>query len=108
MNIKYVIKLSFLTMLFVLVGIHSSYADIFDEITLRAKNLGFGLKQSGYLIAGLGLIAFSVAAIFNKISWKTLAYIMVSCFLLTFLTAVVEYTQSSVQEVVIDEYNPNA
>ena len=47
------------------------------------KNRCIGLILLSVLFAGLGLIAFTVAAIFNKVSWKTLAYIMLSTFILT-------------------------
>lgn len=74
--------------LFILVYLCPSEAsaDVFDEIKTRADSIGKGLIQNGYIIAGISLIGFSVAAIFNKISWKTLAYIMMSCFILTALS----------------------
>ncbi len=58
-------------------------SDVFGRLGALGGNVGTGLARLGYLIAGLGLIAFTVAAIFNKISWKTLAYIMLSTFILT-------------------------
>lgn len=66
----------------------SAYAangDVFGKLSNLGGSLGIGLARSGYLIAGIALIGFSVAAIFNKISWKTLAYIMMSTFILTLL-----------------------
>ena len=47
------------------------------------------------MVAGIGLLAFAVAAIFNKISWKTLAYIMMSTFILSLLAshAISNYVQ---------------
>ncbi len=59
--------------------------DVFARLGTLGGSFGIGLARLGYLIAGLGLIAFTVAAIFNKISWKTLAYIMMSTFILTML-----------------------
>lgn len=66
-------------------------ADVFEQLSNLGNSLGTGLAKSGYLIAGLGLIAFSVAAIFGKVSWKTLAYIMMSTFILTALISGVIY-----------------
>lgn len=68
---------------------NNAYADIWDSLSGKADEIGKGLSNVGYIIAGFGLIAFSVAAIFNKISWKTLAYIMISCFILGITTMVV-------------------
>lgn len=65
--------------------------EIFDELADRAATIGMGLRDSGYLIAGFGLIVFSFMAIFNKISWKNLAYIMLSCFVLSIMFAAVNY-----------------
>lgn len=71
-------------------------ADVFDRLSKLGDSLGTGLAKSGYFIAGLGLIAFSVAAIFGKISWKTLAYIMLSTFILTALLSKVIYNSLQV------------
>ena len=65
--------------------------EIFDQLAARAAGVGVGLRNSGYIIAGFGLIVFSFMAIFNKISWKTLAYIMLSCFILSVMFWVVTY-----------------
>jgi hypothetical protein len=64
-------------------------ADVFATLAAQAGAVGGRLRQTGYLIAGFGLVAVSLAAIFNKISWKALAYIMLSCFTLTCMTYVV-------------------
>ncbi len=71
-------------------------ADVFDRLSKLGDSLGTGLAKSGYYIAGLGLIAFSIAAIFGKISWKTLAYIMLSTFILTALLSKVIYNSLQV------------
>ncbi len=65
--------------------------EIFDQLAARAAGVGVGLRNSGYMIAGFGLIFFSFMAIFNKISWKTLAYIMLSCFILSVMFGVITY-----------------
>ncbi len=84
-------KVFYLLLLFVgiILTPNNAYADIWDSLSGKADEIGKGLSNVGYIIAGFGLIAFSVAAIFNKISWKTLAYIMISCFILGITTMVV-------------------
>lgn len=62
-----------------------AHADVFDKLKGLGDAMGTGLAKFGYMVAGLGLLAFSVAAIFNKVSWKTLAYIMMSTFIITLL-----------------------
>ena len=64
---------------------YAAAGDVFDKLSNLGGTFGVGLARSGYLIAGIALIGFSVAAIFNKISWKTLAYIMMSTFIITLL-----------------------
>lgn len=78
----------FFFMVFVLffASISEAYADdVFDKLKGLGDAMGTGLAKFGYMVAGLGLLAFSVAAIFNKVSWKTLAYIMMSTFIITLL-----------------------
>lgn len=65
-------------------------ADIFDELADRGEVVGSGLRGVGFIIAGFALIAFSIAAIFNKISWKTLSYIMISTAVLSAMTLVID------------------
>lgn len=64
---------------------------IWTKLAGKAARIGGGLRQSGYIIAGFGLIFFSFMAIFNKISWKNLAYIMLSCFVLTAMVGLINY-----------------
>lgn len=68
--------------------------EIFNQLADKAQTIGTGLRDSGFIIAALGLIVFSFMAIFNKISWKTLAYIMLSTFILTAMFAVINYVAS--------------
>ncbi len=75
-------------LLFMVVGIApdafaGEETEIFDQLAARATAVGVGLRDSGFIIAAFGLVFFSFMAIFNKISWKTLAYIMLSCFVLS-------------------------
>ena len=65
--------------------------DIFGELALRAEVIGGGLTSVGYVIAAIGLIVFTFMAIFNKLSWKTLAYIMMSCFFLSVMGAIISW-----------------
>ena len=74
-------------------------ADVFDELATRAGNLGNNLQKVGYIIAGLGLIAFAVAAMFNKISWKTFTYIAMSTFFLTAMTAAITWVKAPPGEI---------
>lgn len=75
--------------------------DVFAELALRAGNLGNNLQKVGYIIAGLALIAFAVAAMFNKISWKTFAYIAMSTFFLTAITAAIDWVKAKPGEVAV-------
>lgn len=74
-------------------------ADVFDEMALRAGNLGNNLQKVGYIIAGVALIAFAAAAMFNKISWKTFAYIALSTFFLTSMTAAINWVKAEPGEI---------
>lgn len=68
-------------------------ADIWSDLAAKAGKVGGGLTSSGFIIAGLGLIVFSFMAIFNKIKWSTLAYIMLSTFVLSAMTWLVSSAQ---------------
>ncbi|MBR6355449.1 MAG: hypothetical protein IKR92_01215 [Alphaproteobacteria bacterium] len=64
---------------------------IFDILASKGGTIGKGLRDTGFLIAGFGLIVFSFMAIFNKISWKMLAYIMFSTFVLSTMIGIIGY-----------------
>lgn len=68
-------------------------ADIWGTLASKAGMVGGGLTSTGYIIAGLGLIVFSFMAIFNKIKWSTLAYIMMSTFVLSAMVFVIKMAQ---------------
>lgn len=92
---KHIFNFLLLLAALVFTGSVDAYAaDVFDELALRAGNLGNNLQKVGYIIAGLGLIAFAVAAMFNKISWKTFVYIAVSTFFLTSMTAAITWVRA--------------
>ncbi len=69
-----------------------AYADdIFDLIQHKMLSTVMDLRKIAYVIAGFGLIMFSVLAVFNKISFKHLGYIMISLSLLALLMPFIEY-----------------
>ena len=70
-----------------------SASEVFDKLAGKAAFIGQGLRRAGFAIAGLGLIVFSFMAIFNKISWKNLAYIMVSCFVISAMGLIIEFAR---------------
>lgn len=65
--------------------------EVFTKLAETAGSIGMGLRNAGFLIAGFGLIVFSFMAIFNKISWKTLAYIMLCTFILSTMIGIIGY-----------------
>lgn len=77
----------------------AAFADIFTELADRAEIVGSGLTSSGYIIAAIGLIVFTFMAIFNKLSWKSLAYIMMCCFILSFMSAIIDFVKEGGTEV---------
>lgn len=91
-----------------LLGVNPAFADdagvIWDKLASKASFVGGGLQKTGFVIAGIGLIFFSFMAIFNKISWKNLAYIMLSCFVLSAMVALINYFSSS-GKVEVADYN---
>lgn len=64
---------------------------IFGKLAGKATQIGQGLQDAGFIIAGLGLIVFTFMAIFNKIQWKTLAYIMFSTAVLSAMAGIISY-----------------
>ena len=61
----------------------------FESLAAMAGQIGCGLRQSGLIIGGFALIALSSMAVFGKINWKTLWYIMLSLFVLSLMAAVI-------------------
>lgn len=81
--------------LIVLAGNYSRAADanggtIFKTIAVRMMVVVRDLRMLAYIIAGFGMIAFTFAAIFNKISWKHFSNIMISLFILSMMTPLIE------------------
>ena len=72
-------------------GSGGSAKDIFTILQRKLYNTLVDLRKIVYVIAGFGLIVFAVAAIFNKISYKHLGYIMVGLSLLSLMFPFLEY-----------------
>lgn len=94
-------KLLFTILILSLIFIPEAQADVFTQLKGLADRTGKGFIDVGYMVAGIGLLAFAVAAIFNKISWKTLAYIMMSTFILSLLATntISNYIQQAPEEI---------
>jgi len=64
---------------------------LFMTIACKITTTLYDIRKIVYVIGGFGLIAFTFAAIFNKISFKHLANIGISLFLLSMMTPFIEY-----------------
>lgn len=109
-NTKRFIKIGLLTFVitFVVMSVCSfAYAadggqssDIFTTLQKKLYETLKDLRKIVYVISGFGLVVFSVAAIFNKISYKHLGYIMIGLSLLSLMFPFLEYFSGySVEEV---------
>ena len=70
-------------------SVNCSGGNIFDQLGCRAGAIGRGLQSVGYIIAGFGLLAFSLAALFGKVKWNVFVTIMFSCFVLSMMVFVI-------------------
>ncbi|HCU59295.1 MAG TPA: hypothetical protein DIC64_04870, partial [Alphaproteobacteria bacterium] len=70
---------------------NESASDIFVILQKKIYGTLVDLRQIVYVIAGFGLVMFAVAAIFNKISYKHLGYIMIGLSLLSLMFPFLEY-----------------
>ena len=68
-----------------------SKASVFSTIAKRMWEIVRDLRKLAYILAGFGMIAFTFGAIFNKISWKHFGNIMISLFILSIMTPLIEY-----------------
>lgn len=66
-------------------------ANIFDTIQAKMLSTAKDVRKIVYVVSGFGLVMFSVLAIFNKISFKHLGYIMISLSLLAMMTPFINY-----------------
>ena len=69
----------------------SNNGAIFTILESKIYNTLMDLRQIVYAIAGFGLVMFAVMAIFNKISYKHLGYIMIGLSLLSLMFPFIEY-----------------
>jgi len=65
--------------------------DLFTTIQGKLITTLQDLRQIVYVIAGFGLVMFAVLAVFNKISYKHLGYIMIGLSLLALMFPFIEY-----------------
>lgn len=66
-------------------------ANIFEILRSKIYNTLKDVRKIVYVIAGFGLVMFAVFAIFNKVSYKHLGYIMISLCLLSLMFPFLEY-----------------
>ena len=94
-EIKSFSKVAFLAFLVIVLMPAVSYAaangDVFDTIQAKMISTVKDVRKIVYVIAGFGLVMFSVLAIFNKISFKHLSYIMISLIILALMMPFIEY-----------------
>ena len=69
--------------------------NVFDTIEGKLYQTLKDVREIVYVVAGFGLIMFAVLAIFNKISFKHLGYIMIGLSLLALLFPFLEYFSGS-------------
>ena len=65
--------------------------NIFRVISQKMMTTVIDVRRIVYVIAGFGLIMFTTLAIFNKISFKHLAYIMIGLSLLAVMMPFINY-----------------
>ncbi|MBR1915638.1 MAG: hypothetical protein IJ830_04295 [Alphaproteobacteria bacterium] len=88
------LKAGLLLLLLVALIPQVSYAadgEIFTILETKIYNTLMDLREIVYVIAGFGLVMFAVMAIFNKISYKHLSYIMIGLSLLSLMFPFIEY-----------------
>ena len=91
---KHQFKYLFLTLLLgvLLLPASAMAADnIFHVISQKMMATVIDVRRIVYVIAGFGLIMFTTLAIFNKISFKHLAYIMIGLSLLAVMMPFINY-----------------
>lgn len=72
-------------------GAFAAQGDIFSIISAKMISTVQDVRRIVYIIAGFGLIMFAVLAVFNKISFKHLAYIMIGLSLLSVMMPFINY-----------------
>ncbi len=79
-----------------------SNGNIFDTLEYKIYATLHDLRQIVYVISGFGLVMFAVAAIFNKISYKHLGYIMIGLSLLSLMFPFLEYFSGATGDTIGD------
>ena len=72
-------------------GTGTGNVNIFAILKAKIYSTLVDLRKIVYVIAGFGLVMFAVLAIFNKVSYKHLGYIMISLCLLSLMFPFLEY-----------------
>ena len=92
-NLKYfgLLTIAVLFALVMLPSVSFAAGDVFDTIQAKMISTVKDLRKIAYVIAGFGLVMFSFLAIFNKISFKHLGYIMISLSLLSLMMPFINY-----------------
>ena len=72
-------------------GSSAASGEIFNILQSKLYSTLVDLRKIVYVISGFGLVMFAVAAIFNKISYKHLGYIMIGLSLLSLMFPFLEY-----------------
>lgn len=90
-NLKITSTVLCLTLLVLLPETAWAAEDIFHIIGSKLISTAEDVRRIVYVIAGFGLIMFTTMAIFNKISFKHLAYICISLFLLSVMMPFISY-----------------
>lgn len=72
-------------------GSSADNGKIFRILESKIYDTLMDLREIVYMIAGFGLVMFTVMAIFNKISYKHLGYIMIGLSLLALMFPFIEY-----------------
>lgn len=88
--VKIALSLVVLTLVFTPTEVFAA-ANIFDTIQAKMLSTAKDVRKIVYVVSGFGLVMFSVLAIFNKISFKHLGYIMISLSLLAMMTPFINY-----------------
>lgn len=72
-------------------GVCANEKTVFKQISCKALRFLIDLRIIAYIISGFGMIAFTYAAIFNKISWKHFSQIGIGLFILSMMGQFIEY-----------------
>lgn len=86
------IFLSAFCLVMLLLASSNAEAAVFSDIADKTTQFAKGLRTLAYVISGFGIIMFTFMAIFGKISFRHLGYIVISLFFLSGMGALIDYT----------------